>query len=354
MEWLPIVLYVLTSIILLAVLLPFVHSSYWVFRVFEYPRFQKLVICCVLFLCWLGLKPWEDRLPLICTIALFISIVYLLYKVFPYTGWNKPEMKGAEAGVEGDHIKILGGNVLQDNTNYEGFVQLIRQNDPDIILLLETDENWEKGLTALEKDYPYTEKKALSNTYGMLFYSRLPVKRSTIKFLTESDIPSLDAQIQLKSGQVVQLWGVHPKPPMPQEDTRSDAKDKELMQVALKARECDLPIIVLGDLNDVAWSKTTELFRKTSNLLDPRRGRGFYSTFSAKHWWVRFPLDYIFASTHFTLVGMKRLPPTGSDHFPIFIELQFNNSSVQKQEAPQANEAELEEAVETAHKPLEQ
>jgi endonuclease/exonuclease/phosphatase (EEP) superfamily protein YafD len=263
-------------------------------------------------------------------------------------------MKGATEATKGDRIKVFSGNVWQDNTNYQGFVQLIRETDPDIILLLEPDQHWEKGLKPLEKEYPYTKKKALDNTYGMLFYSRLPVRKSCIQFLTEADIPSLDAIVELPGGQAVQLWGLHPKPPMPQEDTRSDAKDKELMQIALKARETDLPIIVLGDLNDVAWSRTTELFRKTSQLLDPRRGRGFYSTFSAKHWWVRFPLDYIFASTHFTLVRMKRLPPTGSDHFPIFIVLAFSKSSVAKQEAPQADAAELEEAVETANKPLKQ
>jgi endonuclease/exonuclease/phosphatase (EEP) superfamily protein YafD len=352
MDWIVPLLYGFTGITLLAVLLPFVHNSYWVFRVFEYPRFQKLVLCIILFLAWLPLKPWRHTPSLVCTIALFLSIAYLLYKIFPYTGWNSPEMKAAVTGAPGDRIKVFSGNVWQDNTNHAGWLRLIRQMDPDIILLLETDAHWEQGVAALEADYPYIEKKALDNTYGMLFYSRLPLRQSFIQFLTEDDIPSLDAIIELPGGQPVQLWGLHPKPPMPQEDTRSDAKDKELMQIALKARETELPIIVLGDLNDVAWSRTTELFRKTSQLLDPRRGRGFYSTFSAKHWWVRFPLDYIFASTHFTLVGMKRLPPTGSDHFPIFIELAFSNASVAKQEAPQADESELEEAVETANKPL--
>jgi endonuclease/exonuclease/phosphatase (EEP) superfamily protein YafD len=141
---------------------------------------------------------------------------------------------------------------------------------------------------------------------------------------------------------------LHPKPPVPDEALYSTAKDKELMKVALKIENYKDPCIVMGDLNDVAWSYVTELFRKVSGLLDPRRGRGFYSTFSANHWWMRFPLDYIFCSSHFGLISMHRMPHNGSDHFAMFIHLQYHEELKYKQEEPEADRKEKEDAVEKA------
>jgi endonuclease/exonuclease/phosphatase (EEP) superfamily protein YafD len=79
----------------------------------------------------------------------------------------------------------------------------------------------------------------------------------------------------------------------------------------------DVPVIVAGDLNDVAWSRTTHLFQRTGGLLDPRVGRGFFNTFDTRSRLTRVPLDHVFASRHFLLVELRRLPDIGSDHFPI-------------------------------------
>ena len=93
--------------------------------------------------------------------------------------------------------------------------------------------------------------------------------------------------------------------------------------MAKKVERLHKPVIVAGDLNDVAWSYTTELFLRVSGLLDPRRGRGFFNTFHAKYPLLRWPLDHVFCSKHFSLVDLKRLPNVGSDHYPIFISLQL-------------------------------
>ena len=81
------------------------------------------------------------------------------------------------------------------------------------------------------------------------------------------------------------------------------------------------PGIVLGDLNDVAWSRTTSLFQKTSKLLDPRRGRGMYNTFHASLPFLRWPLDHFFGSSQFRLVDLRVERSVRADHFPISLSV---------------------------------
>ena len=101
-----------------------------------------------------------------------------------------------------------------------------------------------------------------------------------------------------------------------------------------------------GDLNDVAWSRTTRLFMKVSGLLDPRRGRGMYNTFHASYPFLRWPLDHVFHSKHFTLIDLHRLEFMGSDHFPIMVELALTPQEGNDQESLEIDEEDIEEAQE--------
>jgi hypothetical protein len=92
--------------------------------------------------------------------------------------------------------------------------------------------------------------------------------------------------------------------------------------------------VVAGDLNDVAWSHTTRLFQRTSGLLDPRVGRGLYSTFHAAYPFLRWPLDHVFFSREFRLRRLERLPAFGSDHFPILVEVSYEPARAHEHEAP--------------------
>lgn len=346
------VLSILSCILILSVLLSRVRNDFWIFRILEYPRLQKLYLLLLVAAAWAVYWPPQQRFHQIVAGAVALCVGYLLFKILPYTIASRKELKTVPAGDATNELKIFAANVYQDNRDYEKMLAQIRACDPDLVLLLETDPAWERGVKPLEEIYPHCLTAPLNNTYGLLFYSRFQLQNGNIRYLVKQDIPSIEATVVLPSGQPVHLWGVHPEPPVPGENLYATAKDKELMQVALKAKACKMPCVVFGDLNDVAWSHTTELFRKTSGLLDPRRGRGFYSTFSAHHWWVRFPLDYIFCSEHFGLVEMKRLPKNGSDHFATFTHLRFQPAlkAAQKKKEPASDE--WSEAQQKAAQPL--
>jgi hypothetical protein len=63
---------------------------------------------------------------------------------------------------------------------------------------------------------------------------------------------------------------------------------------------------------------------------------------------MRFPLDYIFSSADFGLVHMRRMPHMGSDHFPMFVKLQYQPALEHIHEKPVASQEEKAEAKEKA------
>jgi endonuclease/exonuclease/phosphatase (EEP) superfamily protein YafD len=292
-----------------------------------------------------------NTLRIITCILLSLCVLYLAYKISPYTPLARKEMKSVKELNKNNQIKIFSANVYQENTKYQKMLSQIKQCDPDIIMLLETDRKWEREMDILIKQYPHCIKEPLNNTYGLLFYSRLEIIEGSINYLVDKEVPSIEAIIKLPSGQLIKTWGLHPKPPVPGEDNTSTAKDKEIMKVAFKAKKEKLPVIVMGDLNDVAWSYVTELFRKTSGILDPRRGRSFYSTFSANNWLMRFPLDYVFCSAHFGLIRMRKLDHNGSDHFAMFSHFEYQPKLESTQHKPKADTEEISEAKKKANQP---
>lgn len=346
-------LLVITYLSCLFVFLPVIKSDFWIFRSLEYSRFQNFILCLILVLLWGAYYTAYHQIDLVAFSSNIVCCVYLLYKILPYTILTTKEVKTVKKHDTDAEIKVINANVLQYNTQYTRLLNQINTYKPDVVLLLETDQKWMDNVQSLKKDYSYFIEVPQDNTYGMLLYSKLKLSDEQVNFFVKDDIPSIYCKVSLKNGTNINLWGLHPEPPVPGEELTSTAKDKELAKVALQVKEIDEPCIVMGDLNDVAWSDTTSLFTKTSGLLDVRKGRGFYSTFSAHHWFIRFPLDYIFCSSHFGFKDMKRLKFNGSDHFPIFTHLILKEGLKQAQQKEKPDSETVKEAKEKSNQPVE-
>ncbi len=237
-------------------------------------------------------------------------------------------------------------NVLMTNTDHARWTRVVRAEDPDVIAAVETDAAWIGAMDALADTHPHAVSLPQDDTYGMGVRSRFEIVRHEVRHLVEPEVPSLWLTLRLPAGDEVTLVVVHPRPPRPDTQQDSTLRDAELVRVA-RAVDADAgPVVVAGDLNDVAWSDTTTLFQKLSCLLDPRIGRGLFPTFHASHAWLRYPLDHVFHSDHWAVVDLARLPDVGSDHFPMRLTLALDPRREAQQEAPEADADDREDAAE--------
>jgi endonuclease/exonuclease/phosphatase (EEP) superfamily protein YafD len=320
---------------LLATLLPLLRQTAWWVRVCDFPRLQIVagLLLGLLLLAVPGSEPALAHAPLLL-VAIGAAVVYQATRIWPYTPWHRKQVQDSQRpATDPNHISLLVTNVLMYNRDASRCLGVIREQQPDIVLAVETDEWWLSQLGHIAKDYPHTCHAPLPNTYGMLVFSRLPLLQKEIQFILDPGIPSFHGRVRLPSGVEANLHFVHPKPPAPKESKTSTRRDAELLLVGRAIQAHDGPTIVAGDLNDVAWSHTSELFRRLARLLDPRVGRGLLPTFHADYKLLRWPLDHVFHSAHFRLQDLKRLPHIGSDHFPIYIRLSYEPQGWQTQEA---------------------
>jgi endonuclease/exonuclease/phosphatase (EEP) superfamily protein YafD len=330
-------------LLLLPTLLPLSSVPWWWVRIWDFPRLQVTLLyglAIVVLYFWAG-RGWP-RFVLACALAL--GALYQLSWIYAYLPVAPIQTQAATAADDARLIRIMVANILMTNRQAERFVRLVKQVDPDILIVDEPDTWWAEQLTELDGVFPHQTKYPLDNTYGMIFYSRLPVIRSKVRFIVEDDIPSIHSLIRLRSGQPIVLISLHPRPPQPNLDT--EARDAELVLVGREVKQSPYPTIVAGDMNDVGWSETSELFQKVSGLLDPRRGRGLFPTFHADYFFLRYPLDHLFHSEHFRLVRMAVLEHVGSDHFPLLVELSYEPERQDEHEVPQMQPEVHEEARE--------
>jgi endonuclease/exonuclease/phosphatase (EEP) superfamily protein YafD len=333
-----------------ATALPLLRKDAWWVRIFDFPRLQITFILAATLAAHLVFE-WDAGLAEnLFLAALLACLIYQGYMMFPYTPLARKQVQQSVNAGSDSCLSLLFANVLMDNRDVAKLRELISEADPDIILTVETDEWWKEQLKGFEQTHRHTVQQPQDNTYGMLLYSRLELLTPRVKFLVQDDVPSIHTRVRLPSGKEVELRCLHPRPPFPTEDERSTERDAELLIVGKETKGLSSPVVVLGDLNDVAWSRTNYLFQDISGLLDPRIGRGFYHTFHAKYPFVRFPLDHFFHSNHFRLVDFRRLAYFGSDHFPVYIKLSCEPSAEIQQEELQADESEREEAEEKIEK----
>ncbi len=333
-------------------LLPMIRTTLWWVRIMDFPRFQIAIIAVTILILYFFYVPitgiYQYTFVAALSAVLFIQGRY----IYPFTILAPKQAQRSKDVDPQNTICLMISNVRMENHRSKKYLQIVKKNKPDLILVNEPDHWWAEQLAELDKDYPYHVKKPLENTYGMILYSKLEFVKANLQFLVQDDIPSIHVIIKLRSGEEIELCCVHPTPPTPGSNT--DKREAELLTVGKNIKKSKRASIVAGDLNDVGWSHTTKLFQRISGLIDPRVGRGFFNTYSVFVPFFRYPLDHVFYDPRFKLVHLERLPKYGSDHFPILIKLLYKPEEQKGQHPNLADQEDKQEAITLIEKGLEE
>lgn len=134
------VLWFLAVVILALTFLPVWNTNLWWVRIMAFPRLQ-IAFASVLLLVGAIFLPGSGRLFIP---ALMIAACgYQLWRILSYTPFHAVEMELAQHAP--DEIKVLSSNVLMENKRHDLLVNVIETFDPDILLLMETDQTWIDG-----------------------------------------------------------------------------------------------------------------------------------------------------------------------------------------------------------------
>ena len=332
-----IVLLAVTAVLALGTVLPVIRKPYWWIRSFDFPRLQMAALALGTLVALVAVSHVRGPEPVDAwaIAALAAAVAFQTARILPYTPAWRVQTLRAEAPDRARSLRLVVSNVLMTNRDGARWLQVVRDEDPDVVAAVETDAWWAETAGALRETHPHTVLLPQDDTYGMCVFSRLPIVEHEVTHLVEPEVPSLFMTLRLPSGEPLQLVVLHPRPPRPDVGQDSTLRDAELVLAARRVARMGPPVVVCGDLNDVAWSATTTLFQRIAGVLDPRIGRGFFSTFHANSRLLRYPLDHVFHTPDLALVRLARLGHVGSDHFPMAIELALSARAEAEQDAPE-------------------
>ena len=244
------------------------------------------------------------------------------YTIAPLYLSGSPSTSSGEISENSAH-KILLSNVNSANSEHQRLIDLIQQESPDILVLMEINGAWLTSLQAIKTTYPFEKAIARNDNFGIAVFSKLPFDNAEVRYWGNNGLPSLMLNYQWQ-GEGITLLATHPLPPITKDMMQQ--RDTQLLQAAATAAQQSGPVIMLGDFNITPWSSTFNQSIELSGLSNCRNGFGILPTWPAQLKWpaLMIPIDHCLASDAITVSELRTGDDIGSDHLPLIIELQLH------------------------------
>ena len=280
-------------------------KTWWIFDLFAHFKLQYAALLLVLTgaLLALGRRRFAA-----------LTALCLLPNVWPLAAYWAAVAPASPAVAEVDRIKLMSVNVEWRNRSAARLLDMIRDEAPDAVLVVEYTAEWRERLGPIFADYPHRVELDGGRAFGIALLSRAPLK-NVQPFKLEST-PAIDATLVTARGELL-LIGVHLLPP-----TRAAwaaERARQLDALAERAQRIDGALAIAGDFNLSAYSPHFSGLLRTAGLRDSRAMPGI--TWPSFLPLLGIPIDHCIVSDEVGVAAFRRLPAFGSDHYPIVVEL---------------------------------
>ncbi len=207
--------------------------------------------------------------------------------------------------INSSSLHIMHFNILDVEESKENFLKKIEDSDPDIVSCQELSPAWNKFLNkTLKQRYPYTLSINQFDPDAKLVFSKYKFEKKDTFYL--SGHPQLDAIIQFEDNLVNILFTYVLPYSMAGENAGNHYQLEDLTDYIKKKEK--MPIMIVGEFNQVYWAKRVRTFLYDTKLNNARRSVSFA---------VRNPLDHMFYSKQLRCLKLGEIFDDSSNHIGV-------------------------------------
>jgi vancomycin resistance protein VanJ len=241
----------------------------------------------------------------IIEILLFALTVIQLYQLNLRFRLAK-KLPPASVSEQANTISIVMSNVLYKNTNYSDVISLVRSENPDIFIAIETTTEWVDALQPLSEYYQFAFTAPQFGFWGISIFSKTQFAHDLFVLGTRN-MPL----VRMEFDKLI-VYVVHPLPPLSSE-MNSEGRTYIDALVAKSSAEFK-PVILIGDFNATVWSDYLTQFTGP-NWRWPKNIGSVY-TWPTTNPLMAMQID-LFITKGVSNGSLRALTSIGSDHYPI-------------------------------------
>jgi endonuclease/exonuclease/phosphatase (EEP) superfamily protein YafD len=219
-------------------------------------------------------------------------------------------------------VTLMTVNVEAGNRHHERLLDIVAEEAPDVLLVVEFTHAWQEKLRPLFRMYPHRVLLPEPSAWGIALLSRYPL--GPFEAFDLESTSAVDAHVQSPFG-TFRLIGVHLKSPTSR--AAANERNRQLRALAELRQSASEPLAIVGDFNITPYSPIFADWLIETGLRDARSGTGVGISWPTFLPILGIPIDHCVVSPELKVADFKRLPRFGSDHYPVLVELTLEQTS---------------------------